>query len=255
MGIAKGILIAVLCVCLLALVFVGVTAAHNTKEMNSVIDAVLAEIRKHFDMKTVECGSYGTMKVSGMKFLVDQYKVNGIGNLCVMRVNIGIMQMVTLVLTSVERDLPLFSMDYMYMLGNRMSYLEFFDLVLDKGEKYQTFLSQIAGVRKSYDRIADKIPASAWYDAYWTESIHKQGKKKDDAVLHEMAVKAVDVLMQYAESLPVLDEAAHTEKAKLQKIYSDGLVEQGGVSTDAFVKSLGKDATKKFFDEVMFKAE
>lgn len=53
-----------------------------------------------------------------------------------MRVNMGVMQMATVVITPREKNLPLLSADYMYILSNRKSYLEFYDVVKEKDSKY-----------------------------------------------------------------------------------------------------------------------
>ena len=44
-------------------------------------------------------------------------------------------------------------------------------------------------------------------------------------------------------------------QAELQKNYSNGLIENGGVSTDLFVKAMGEEKTRVFFDQVLFKAK
>ena len=67
-----------------------------------------------------------------MKFDLEQYEIEGIGNLSVIRMNMGVMQMLTFVITSRDRNLPLLSSDYMYMLANRTVYVEFYDMVVEK---------------------------------------------------------------------------------------------------------------------------
>lgn len=42
------------------------------------------------------------------------------------------------------------------------------------------------------------------------------------------------------------------QKKQITLEYTNGLIEKGGVSTDIFKKSLGTQATKRFFDETLF---
>lgn len=49
-----------------------------------------------------------------------------------MTVNMGFMQMVSYVITPYEKNMPLLSMDFMYIMGKRKAYAEFYDLVPDK---------------------------------------------------------------------------------------------------------------------------
>ena len=42
------------------------------------------------------------------------------------------------------------------------------------------------------------------------------------------------------------------EKKRRAAVYSDGLVANGGPSTDVFKKSFGDEKTKEFFDKVLF---
>ena len=44
-------------------------------------------------------------------------------------------------------------------------------------------------------------------------------------------------------------------KRKLCKEYSDGLISNGGISTDVFKEQLGEDTTRDFFDKVLFGTE
>ena len=43
-----------------------------------------------------------------------------------------------------------------------------------------------------------------------------------------------------------------TAQINVIKTYSDGLIKNGGVSTDFFKKNLGEDTTRDFFDKAFF---
>ena len=232
------------------------SGSANVKAMNKSVQVFCDTVNQYFPLSVTDCGKYSRLTLFKlMRFKVKQYHAEGIGNLAVMTVNMGLMQMATVVLTPAERDLPLVSMDYMYVLGNRTAYLEFFDLVLAKDEKYAGLLQELKGIYRRYDHLETVTPTAAWYDSLKTIGFYKKGKKADDEALIEMMRKGLEAVMKYGQKLPELDAAAHKEKAALQKTYSNGLIENGGVSTDIFVKAMGADGTRTFFDSVLFKAE
>ena len=133
--------------------------------------------------------------------------------------------------------------------------LQHFLLVLEQDEEYAALLEQLGAVRADYDSIETVTPSAAWYDSLKTEGFYKKGKKADDDALIEMMHRGLDSVMIYSSALPELDEEAHAHKTVLQKTYSDGLIDNGGISTDIFVKALGTDETRIFFDSVLFKAD
>lgn len=251
-----GILFFIIAVVVLIGILIAVNAPTNVKAMNKSVDTYLAVVGKYYTLTEVDCGEYKDLKLFGiMKFNVKQYDVEGVGNLAVMTTNIGVMQMATVVLTPTERDMPLVSMDYMYMLGNRTAYLEIYDLVLEQDDDYAALLTELGAVREEYSNIETVTPSEAWYDSLKTEGFYKKGTKADDEALIEMLEKGLDKVMAYGQTLPELNDEEHASKAALQKTYSDGLIDNGGISTDIFVKALGTDDTRKFFDSVLFKAE
>ena len=260
MSIIKKILRVLLCIVLGLAALVGIVIAvfapANVEAMNESVQVFCDTVNEYFPLTEVDCGEYSSLKLFGiMKFNVKQYTAAGIGNLAVMTTNLGVMQMATVVLTPVDRDLPLISMDYMYMLGNRTAYVEFFDLMLDQDDNYAALQQELGAVYEQYAELETVTPSSAWYDALMTVGFHKKGGKADDEALIEMLENGLRTAMNYAQMLPELDTDAHAKKAALQKTYSDGLIENGGVSTDMFVKAMGAEGTRTFFDRVLFKAE
>ena len=55
-----------------------------------------------------------------------------------------------------------------------------------------------------------------------------------------------------AKELQNLNNEKLLQKKQITLEYTNGLIEKGGVSTDIFKKSLGTQATKRFFDETLF---
>ena len=239
---------------ILALVIaVAVIAKQNVAAMDSCVDAVLEELGKEYTVTELDPGEYKEMTISGiMKFHVQQYDIQDIGNLSVMRVNMGVMQMATVVITPQDKNLPLLSADFMYILSNRKAYLEFYDVVAEKDEPYMALLSGIEEVHKNFEHLEDITTSAAWYEHLLTVTVYKGGDKNADPDLEKLLVDSLHVYLTEAKDFPRLSDEQRAEKQTITVEYTDGLIEKGGISTDVFKNSLGDEETKKFFDSVFF---
>lgn len=248
----RRILLGLLALILVAVGGVSVIAGKNAKAMNSCLDAALQKASEGHTITEMDAGEYSQMRLYGvMNFHVKQYKIEELGNLSVMTVNVGLMQMATLVFSPFEKDLPLLSCDYMYILGNRKAYLEFYDLA-EKDDTYMAWIEKFNAIPDTYSDIPETTASSAWYDDLLTADCYKAGKTKDDEQLKALLVDTVSAYMEMADAYPLLADDKIPEKKARIKEYSDRLVDEGGISTSFFKKAIGPDATKAFFDQVFF---
>lgn len=236
-------------------VFLSAHAKANQKAMQQTIDDSLKFLSERFHVDKKDAGAYAQIRIYGaMKFNTAQYAVSGIGNLSVMTTNMGFMQMVSFIITPFEKDMPLLSMDYMYMPNKRKTYTELYDLTPDKQTpEYQHILEIMNGLYETGKALAD-MPRSkaAWYDDLLTVQLYKSCSADQEQRVHDLFCDAV---RRYADAADTLAPIADDEKAvkhKLIQEYSDNLIEKGGISTDVFKKALGAETTKDFFDKVFF---
>ena len=139
---------------LIQFIIAGAISKKNVAAMNRCIDTALEEIQKNYTVTELDPGEYRELKMFHvMKFGVEQYNIAELGNLSVMRVNLGAMQMATVVITPYDKNLPLLSADYMYILSNRKAYLEFYDVVKEKDERYMQLMEALDAVQKKYDYL------------------------------------------------------------------------------------------------------
>ena len=245
-----GIILAFILILILVVAF---HANRNLKAMNHCIDSVLAQLSHHYKVTPHDPGEYKEMKIYGvMKFHVEQYDISEIGNLSIMRVNMGFMQMATVVITPKDKNLPLLSADYMYILSNRKSYLEFYDVVKEKDDSYNRLLTALSQVQSQYDYLENIETTPAWYQHLLTVTSYKSGSPAQDTDLEEMLLNSIKTYMEHSKQLPLLSEADKAEKLAITVEYTDGLIKKGGISTDVFKKQLGEAETKQFFDAVFF---
>ncbi len=242
------IIIAVLAGC------IGFNASRNMKVMNNTLDAGMKTISEYAKLTPVDAGEYKQITMYGaMKFDVSQYDIEDIGNLSVMKVNMGFMQMVSYIITPFKKDMPMLSMDFMYMFGNRKAYAEFYDLTPDKtSPEYTAVLESIKKFEESCNDLEDLTTEPAWYDEYLTVVLHKAAKRDKDERVDKMFCDAIRCYMETAKDLPLLSDEEKAAKLAITQEYCDNLVEKGGVSTDVFKKALGSETTKDFFDKVLF---
>ncbi len=245
-----GVIIAIL---LAAVIAVSSIANKNVKAMNDTVDAVLIELNENYTVTPVDVGDYKELTIYGiMKFDVEQYDIEELGNLSIMRMDMGLMQMATVVITPQDKNMPLLSADYMYILSNRKAYLEFYDVVAEKDDAYNTLLTALSDVQKEYDHLEDIEASEAWYAHLLTVTSYKGGSFDEDPALEDMLVDSLAVYLDHAKQLPLLTDEEKSEKLAITVEYTDGLIEKGGISTDVFKDELGPEETKKFFDNIFF---
>lgn len=238
--------------------FVTFNASQNMKVLNSTYNSGMKTLSDCTGIAPVDAGEFKQIKMYGlMKFYVSQYEINDTGNLSVMKVNMGFMQMISFVITPYDKNMPLMSMDFMYIMGKRKAYVEFYDLVADKtADDYIDVLSSIKEFESKYSSLEDISTDPAWYDDLMTVALHKAGKRPDDdEQIEEMFCDAIRCYMEKANELDKLSDEEKAEKREITQKYSDDLISKGGVSTDVFKKQLGEEKTKEFFDKVFFGTE
>ena len=236
---------------LVAAVFV--ISRINMKALNRSIDAVLGELQENYTVTPLDAGEYEEITLYGiMKFKVQQYDIEELGNLSVMHINMGVMQMSSIIITPKDKNLPLLTADYIYLLTNRKTYLEFYDLVKEKDDTYNTLLTNLSDIQKKYDYLNNLPVSRAWYEYLLTVASYKSCDLRSDNDIEQMLLDSLTAYIQHDKQLPFLSAEEKQEKLTITVNYTDGLITNGGISTDVFKNALGPEITKKFFDAVFF---
>ena len=207
---------------------------------------ILKKINEKHSLTPIDIGDFATLKASGMTFKVEAYSAEGLGHVSVMRASgfFGLMRMDTLIINPTELDLPLYSYDRIFAMGNDTLIVEVYDTLL--GE-YSDVGMQIA--KSDYFYIPEREPGVHWYDSIKLgSSISKKGGKKDTKRLDFLTLSHLDAYLCSCKT-PVTDQAAKREKAS---VYVEGLLEKGGPSTDVFKKALGDEKTAQLFRNILF---
>ena len=209
-------------------------------------EKLLTLIGERFPLTAVDCGEFSEMKVSGMKFSISAYEAGGLGHVSVMRAAgmMGLMKMDTLIINPKELDLPLYSYDRIFAMGNDTLIVETYDTLL--GEYSE---EAMLAVKNEYADLPERDPGEHWYDSIkLTSSISKKGKKKHLSRMNDFALRHFEAYLT-SDAASVSDKS---EKQKKADAYVSGLLELGGPSTDVFKKAIGQKKTAELFNKVLF---
>ncbi len=211
-----------------------------------MISKLLALLKEKYELTELEVGEFSTLKASGMKFTVSAYHAKGLGHVSVMQAKgfFGLMKMDTLMITPTDLDLPLYSYDRIYAMGNDTLIVELYDTMVNALD-----LSALDEVKAKYTHLAERDPGEHWYDDIkLKESISKKGKKAQTNDFDALTLEHFNAYLN-ANATEVSDKE---KKQSLSARYVDGLLSQGGPSTDVFKKQLGVEKTEKLFKQVLF---
>ena len=205
------------------------------------MDAV-AVLKERFELRDVTPEKYRTMGSPMMRFRLEQYEVQGLGNLCVLRTKamLGLMQLVTVVVTpNSGKNVPFLLIDTMDMGKKHLCYVEYYDCTAAGADK-----DLLLAAGAPYADVADYAEKPAWYvSERMAGSLIKTG---DRARLEQMAQDALKAYAQQAAAAPVKAENMEGLKA-----FQERMVREGNPSTAALTRTLGKEGAEAFFRTVV----
>lgn len=207
-------------------------------------DAMLNIINAQYKLKGIDASEFAKMKVSGMQFCISACHAQDLGHVSEMTAKgfFGLMQMETLIIVPKEKDLPLFSIDYISAMGKKSLYLELYDTVIGHLDT-----SNLDKTRKEFAYIPDLDPGKHWYDDIkLPQSLYKKTKQKEE--LEKLATAYLKAFI----SLKAERTSDIKEKTNKSSAYVNGLLTNGGPSTNVFMKHIGKEKTTKLFEKVLF---
>ncbi len=213
-----------------------------------MVEKMLNKIGKHFPLKEINVGEFATAKVSVMKFKVRSFDAVGLGRVSVLSGSalFGLMKMDTLIVNPFEKDMALFSYDRIYAMGNDTILLELYDTRINK----DTSLKELEQVVKKYKDIPEQPAQSKWYDYMRLPvSLKKKGNKKVTPRFNKLTEEYLNSVIKLIKNAPECDV---DKKKKVASKYTEGLLSNGGPSTDQFVKAKGKAYTQKLFRDILF---
>ena len=212
-------------------------------------DKLLKMIKAKYPLEKLDVGEFATLKANGMNFSVSAYRAEGLGHVSVMRAKgfFGLMRMDTVMVVPNQTDLPLYSYDRIYAMGNDTLIVELYDTLTEPLE-----LSALDEIKSRFAHISERDPGEHWYDDIkLAQSISQKGKKTETAELDTLTAEHFYAYL----SAPAAAAADPDKKKELSAAYVNGLLTHGGPSTDVFKKCLGEEKTARLFKQVLFGIE
>ena len=207
---------------------------------------LLSCLQQKYSLKAIDAGEFARLKANGMTFTVRAYHAEGLGHVSVMQAAgfFGLMKMDTLIINPTEIDLPLYSYDRIFAMGNDTLIVELYDTLV-----YPYDAASLANAKNDYADLPERDPGIHWYDSIkLPESISKKGKKAHTPRMDQLTLAHFDAYLN-SPAAAVADKAAKEAKASY---YVDGLLERGGPSTNVFKKAMGEESTAKLFETILF---
>jgi hypothetical protein len=211
-----------------------------------VTNKVLDIIKQKYHVQELDVGEFASIKANGMKFTIKAYSAEGLGHVSVMRAKgfFGLMKMDTLMIVPKEKDLPLYSYDRIYAMGNDTLIVELYNTLVETLD-----LSRLDEIKSQFSHLPERDPGEHWYDSIkLSQSISKKSKKAQTAELDFLAISHFEAYL----NTNAADVTDVNKKKELSCAYVNGLLSQGGPSTDVFKKAFGEEKTEKLFKYVLF---
>ncbi len=208
---------------------------------NKIIDI----IKKTYPLRKIDVGDMKTVKANGMTFEIEAFYAEGLGHISVMKAKgfFGLMKMDTLIVNPFELDLPLYSYDRIYAMGNDTLIVELYNTFIKKCR-----LDKLKKAKAEFNDLPEHELGAHWYDSIkLAESISKKGKKAESKRFDELTLKHFEAFLALKAN-----DTNTAEKKEKADVYVDGLLKNGGPSTDVFKKALGEEKTSFLFKTILF---
>lgn len=206
-------------------------------------------IQKKCELEPINTQGFDNLKIQGMKFDIKAYRAKGLGHISFMNAKglFGLMQMDTIIVTPLEKDLPLFSYDRIKAFGTDTLIGELFDTVVNL--ESLDVVDELETLTAGYRDLPRRNPGKHWYDDIkLSGGMSYKGKKKISGAFDKLSKEYVMTFFNLPD-IPVTDVAVKKQKTLN---YVNDLLENGGPSTNVFINAIGKERTKKLFYQVLF---
>ena len=225
---------------------------RNTKLVYKSIEDIINLIRSKYSLKSIDIGEFKKLTAYGViSFNSEIYHIKDLGILSILTSNLGFMQLFTLQIVPFEKDLPLLTVDIMYMFNKRIFFIEIYDLMLDnKNEEYKSFLNQVEEVKKNFSEFENFKTKENWYTQLLSGLLSKKYTIKDEQKFVELLNKIITMFIEYSIKEKKIENLE--KKVALVEGFGNKLVDKGGISTDMFKRLFGVDRTRKYLGNVLF---
>lgn len=215
-----------------------------------MMDQLLEMINAYYDLREQDTNTYKDAELNGIPLIIKSYDVVNFGSVSILSSASNVMNLDTLILNPFSKDMPLFSYDRIKAFQTDTLFIELYDTLLDKSMN-KVVNEELNKIKKKYQDINELEHKDNWYDSIRLDaSISKKVERNQSNLFDELTKEYLKTYLSISKNLCSCNEELKKAKAKE---YTDGLLENGGPSTDAFIKAKGKEYTEKLYREVLFR--
>ena len=207
---------------------------HNA----SPAEKMISLISKAYTLTERENGELSDFEANGTAFHAVSYDAEGFGFISVMtaRDPAGNAVMETVIVNPFEKDVPMLSFDGIYMGENNTFMMELYDTTLE-----HAFNTEPVTAAVPEQAAAEGTEETYWYDDWllfqWTGA-------EEAPVLSALTAYFGETL-----EMPACDPG---EKKAAAAVYTENLLEHGGLATDMIKAAIGEEKTAVLLREVLF---
>ncbi len=214
------------------------------KKKNNIVELLKGE----FDLTSIDTHEFSNMKVGPMHFSLDCYDANSLFNVSYLtgKAYFGLMKMTTIVITSTNKDIPIFSYDRIEAGKKDVCIFEIYDTCKERPSYPR--LGEIRNEFIKYPRYEIKPAFSDDIKLKESFSVCSKGSNNFDPLLSEF-------FLEISKIIKSANDIDSIEKKELNKEYVDDLFKNGGIATNMFVKKIGIEETKELFNRYVFFTE
>lgn len=209
---------------------------------------IIKELPKEYKATPIDLKDMKHVKAGIISFDISAYDVEDIGRISILKgkAMMGLMKMDTVMVTSLRHDSPLFSYDRIHAMGNDTLIIEIYNTMKER-HSYPELLN----IKKKYGYLKPHAMKENWYDSLrMEESISLKDRHHRD--MDELFSSYLSAFLKNVKK----DKKIETEEKKRRHaVYVNGLLKEGGPSTDVFLKAIGKKKTEFLFKSILFGIE
>lgn len=222
--------------------------------INKTLAQGLEVIKKYTNMGEIDIGDYKKIIIKKIfPFYTTAYKINNVGFLAILSINIGIFQVFSFHLSPYQKDFPIIIIDYMQYFGKRQALFETYNATVDKNNNIlKNFINEFEQIKNNYSDIKEWKLSPQWADGRVVVNMRKEGNDKQDDRFTSLFSDVIEIYMKNIMNMPKLEGDEKNKKAELIKEFAEQLVINGGIASKIFKSDMKEEDVIKLFVELFF---
>ena len=247
----KNVLLVILIFLIGYLIYKGI---QSSKSINKTLDQGLEVIKNYTKLEEVDIGEYKKINIKNVfPFYTNAYKIENIGFLAILSINIGISQVFSFHLSPYEKDFPILIIDYMSFFGFQQAIFEAYNTTLDKNnDLINNFIEEFEELKKSYSDLKDWEISPKWSDDRIVAKMSKKGYDSKDNRFKSLFSDVIEIYMKNIMKMPKLEGDERNNKSELIKEFAEQMAKNGGIASTIFKSSMKEEDVIKLFVNIFF---